>query len=45
MAVNNEAQKQFQAHQNTYAGFLSFCKVGTIAVVLVTAFVVVLIAN
>lgn len=45
MAANNDASKQLKAHQDTYEGFLTFCKISTVVVLAVTALVVLLIAN
>ncbi|MDZ3831089.1 MAG: aa3-type cytochrome c oxidase subunit IV [Sphingopyxis sp.] len=39
------AQQEMKAANETYAGFLSLLKVGTIITIVVTAFVVLLIAS
>ena len=45
MAANGEAQKDYQAHQAAYSGFLSLFKVGTIASLLIAGLVILLIAQ
>jgi hypothetical protein len=45
MAADNHAHGDFKAHQNTYGGFLSLLKVGTIASAVLTIIVVLLIAS
>lgn len=45
MAAAGDSSKDFQAHKETYSGFLTLFKVGTIASLLVGAIVILLIAN
>ena len=45
MAAAGDNSKDLKAHQSTYSGFLTFCKVGSVAVIAVTAIVILLIAN
>lgn len=45
MAAKGKVQNDFQAHENTYVGFLNLLKYGTIASVIVAFVVIFLIAN
>jgi len=45
MAAHGDTQMDMPAHRSTYSGFLSLMKVGTIASFIVTAIVILLIAN
>ena len=45
MAVDGGSRGELQAHEKTYAGFVSLFKMGTIASVIVAAIVVLIIAS